>query len=211
MPDKSTIRKLFLFLSFVFLSNYCNSQDTIVKINSDTIHAKILEVGISEVKYKRFDNQDGPIFVIAKSEISFIRYSNGGTDNFTVNTPTSTDPAPAPKIEFSNPNSLSAEELKIKGQKDATRHYDGYKGAGTGTLVTSLVSPLLGLIPAISCASTRPKPENLNYPDPQLMSNYSYKSGYESRAKKIKQGKVWTNWGIGLAVNLVFVLALSGQ
>lgn len=60
------------------------SQDTIVKVNKDTIQAKILEVGISEIKYKRFDNPEGPIFVIPKSDILLIRYVNGGTDNFNV-------------------------------------------------------------------------------------------------------------------------------
>ncbi len=206
MTDIYLNRKLYLFFLILFIYNECFSQDTIVKVNKDTIQAKILEVGISEIKYKRFDNLEGPIYVIAKSEISMIRYINGGTDNFNVDIEDSQ--LPSSQSEFKNPEGLTAEELKLKGHKDATRHYDGYKSAGTGTLVTSLVSPALGLIPAIACASTKPKPVNLNYPDPQLMSNYSYKAGYETRAKKMKQGKVWTNWSIGFAVNVVIVLAL---
>jgi len=206
MTDIYFIRKLYLFFLVLFISNECFSQDTIVKVNKDTIQAKILEVGISEIKYKRFDNPEGPIFVIPKSDILLIRYVNGGTDNFNVEKDNS--PIPASQIEFKNPEGLTAEELKLKGQKDATRHYDGYKGAGTGTLVTSLISPALGLIPAIACASTKPKPVNLNYPDPQLMNNYSYKAGYVTRAKKIKQGKAWTNWSIGFAVNIIIVFAV---
>lgn len=31
----------------------------------------------------------------------------------------------------------------------------------------------------------------------------------ESKAKKIKQKKVWTNWGIGLGVNLALAIAIA--
>ncbi|WP_353717293.1 hypothetical protein [Dyadobacter sp. 676] len=55
------------------------------------------------------------------------------------------------------------EDLSIKGQIDAARHYKRYKGAATGTLLTSLLSPVIGLIPAILCSSTNPKIENLGY------------------------------------------------
>ncbi|KAA0992686.1 hypothetical protein [Dyadobacter aurulentus] len=60
------------------------------------------------------------------------------------------------------------ENLNIKGQIDAARHYKRYKGAATGTLITSLVSPFIGLIPAILCSSTYPKIENLGYPNEEL-------------------------------------------
>ncbi len=215
MNGKISIRTLLYIFSFIFVSNTCFSQDTIVKITKDTLQAKILEVGLSEIRYKRFDNPEGPVFVISKSEIVLIRYENGSTDSFPstqTTPPTATGIAASnnvsPKNEINQAPILSPEQLKMKGQKDATRHYDGYKGAGTGTLVTSLVSPVLGLIPAISCASTKPQSQNLNYPDPDLMTNYSYRSGYVARAKQIKQGRVWTNWGIGLGVNFILALAL---
>lgn len=206
MTCKTSIEKLFFFFLFFLISNACFSQDTMIKLNRDTIHAKILEVGISDVKYKRTDNPDGPLFIIAKSEISTIRYMNGGTDSFEEK-PDIVPPVVQQPL-FTNPEGLSPEGLKIKGQKDANKHYDGYIGAGTGTLVTSLLSPLLGLAPAVACASARPKTQNLHYPDPVLMSNYSYKTGYESRSHKIKQKKVWTNWGIGLGVNILVAFAL---
>lgn len=65
----------------------------------------------------------------------------------------------------------SSGDLFIQGQKDALRFYKGYKGAGTGTLIAGLVSPLVGLIPAIACSSTEPKEINLNYPNADLMKN----------------------------------------
>jgi len=100
------------------------------------------------------------------------------------------------------------EDLNIKGQIDAARHYKRYKGAATGTLLTSLLSPVIGLIPAILCSSTNPKIENLGYPNEELFKQAAYYKAYTKKAKKIKQRKVWSNWGIGLGVNLVVILVL---
>jgi hypothetical protein len=101
------------------------------------------------------------------------------------------------------------EDLNIKGQIDAARHYKRYKGAATGTLLTSLVSPVIGLIPAILCSATSPKIENLGYPNEELFKQPAYYKAYNKKAKKIKQRKVWSNWGIGLGVNLVVILVLA--
>jgi hypothetical protein len=131
-----------------------------------------------------------------------VKYENGTVDVF--------------QIEKKNADSSAVvsltENLFMKGQVDATKYYTKYKGAGTGTLITSLVSPLIGLIPAIACSSTQPREINLGYPNPALMKNPDYYLGYTQKAKKIKQGKVWLNWGIALGVNLVAeLLLISGQ
>ncbi|MBO9614221.1 MAG: hypothetical protein J7619_16065 [Dyadobacter sp.] len=101
------------------------------------------------------------------------------------------------------------EDLNIKGQIDAARHYKRYKGAVTGTLLTSLLSPVIGLIPAIICSATNPKIENLGYPSEELFKQATYYKAYTKKAKRIKQRKVWSNWGIGLGVNLVVILVLA--
>jgi hypothetical protein len=64
---------------------YCcltNAQDTIVKRNGDQLLSKILEISATEVKYKKFDFQDGPDFIDSKSDIRLIKYSNGSKDEF---------------------------------------------------------------------------------------------------------------------------------
>lgn len=119
--------------------------------------------------------------------------------------------APADSITaVQNPHQLytlkQPEDLNIKGQIDAARHYKRYKGAATGTLLTSLLSPVIGLIPAILCSATNPKIENLGYPNEELFKQATYYKAYTKKAKKIKQRKVWSNWGIGLGVNLVVIL-----
>ena len=70
---------LFLILIIPFLGN---SQDFIFKKNGDEIKAKIVEIGKDEIKYKKFENLEGPIYVIEKSIIFLIKYENGSKDVF---------------------------------------------------------------------------------------------------------------------------------
>ena len=117
------------------------------------------------------------------------------------------------QLDNNSPSNLTNEDFFKKGYTDASIYYKGYKGAGTGTFLPSLlISPLLGLIPAIACSSTKPKDKNLNYPNTELMKNSDYYRGYTLRAKKIKQGKVWLNWGIAFGINIaVEVILLSAH
>jgi hypothetical protein len=69
-----------VFFLFLILPSF--SQDTIVKKNGDIIIAKISEITSSEVKYKKFDNQDGPQYILEKSKLKIIRFSNGTTEKF---------------------------------------------------------------------------------------------------------------------------------
>ncbi len=64
-------------LSLVIISMSATAQDTITKNDGSYIQAKVLEVTPTEVKYKKFNNQDGPLFILNKADISEIRYENG--------------------------------------------------------------------------------------------------------------------------------------
>ena len=56
--------------------------DIILLRNGNEIQAKVLEVGLSSVKYKKCDNQEGPLIEIEKNDIFMITYSNGSKDVF---------------------------------------------------------------------------------------------------------------------------------
>jgi len=58
------------------------AQDIITKTNGDEIKAKVTEVDLNEVKYKRFENLSGPTYTMAKSDIFMIKYENGEKDVF---------------------------------------------------------------------------------------------------------------------------------
>ena len=42
----------------------------------------IIEVGTAEVKYKKLDNLNGPVFSMLKSDLLMIKYQNGTSDDF---------------------------------------------------------------------------------------------------------------------------------
>lgn len=56
------------------------SQDNIIKKNGDEIKAKVVEVGTTEIKYKKFEKQTGPTYAISKSDVFMIKYEDGTKD-----------------------------------------------------------------------------------------------------------------------------------
>jgi len=69
----------FLLCAFVvFLSPLVSfGQDKIYKTDNTVIEAKVVEINKSEIKYKKFSNQNGPAYIIPKKEVSKIVYENG--------------------------------------------------------------------------------------------------------------------------------------
>ena len=76
------MKKLILLLTINAITNIAFSQDNIVLKNGDEINAKISEVGESNIKNKKFNNLDGPIYTKSKDEIFYIKYSNGEKEMF---------------------------------------------------------------------------------------------------------------------------------
>lgn len=74
--------KHLLVLLFALCAGMVSAQDVIVKKDGSTILSKVLEVGESEIKYKKFDNLNGPTYTIKKSELQSINYQNGAKDTF---------------------------------------------------------------------------------------------------------------------------------
>lgn len=68
-----------LFASLIICSSLY-SQDLIIKKNGDEIKAKVLEVALKIIKFKKQDNVNGPTFEILKSEVFMIKYDNGTKD-----------------------------------------------------------------------------------------------------------------------------------
>ncbi len=57
--------------------------DQIVLRNGDVIEAKVKEVGVNEIRYKKCDRPDGPDYTISKRDVLSIKYSNGEVERFT--------------------------------------------------------------------------------------------------------------------------------
>jgi len=71
-----------LLLAIVFNSTLSFSQDIITTKAGEDILAKISEVGHTEIKYRKFDNPDGPMFTLLRSDVLMTRYENGTKDVF---------------------------------------------------------------------------------------------------------------------------------
>lgn len=74
------INRLFLFSLCILWSVISYSQDIIYTRKQGEIKAKVVEIGTNEIKYKNYDNQDGPVIVIRKAEVRKIQYQNGKED-----------------------------------------------------------------------------------------------------------------------------------
>jgi hypothetical protein len=77
--------------------------DVIALKNGEEINAKILEIGQTEIKYKRCDFLDGPTYIIPKSNATKIKFSNGTTEvinSITAKAEESDYYSPAPKPEI---------------------------------------------------------------------------------------------------------------
>jgi hypothetical protein len=58
------------------------SQDTLFVGAGKTIAGKVVEIGADVVKYKKPDHTDGPLYDIARSEVTSVHYADGSRDDF---------------------------------------------------------------------------------------------------------------------------------
>ena len=213
------------FITLFFSLNICYSQDIITKKNKEFIQAKVIDSNEREIIYKQFFNQDGPTYIISKTELLNIHYESGKLESYK-------DFLPSQKFEDIINDSKSGNQTKktnsfdesltsnwgdtknknySDGDKDAQIHYDGYRAAGTVTFLVSAVpfyGIIWGLAPAIIFSAIPPSNQNLNYPNEKLMKNEDYHYAYTKKAHKIKKSKVMKNYGIGILTGTASITAL---
>ena len=59
-----------------------NAQDIVVRKGGDVENVKVLEVTPTEVKFKKYNNQNGPTFVEYRSNLVSVKYENGEVQKF---------------------------------------------------------------------------------------------------------------------------------
>ena len=186
------MKNLLLLILFAFSSSIINAQDTLTMRSGENEIVKVIEVGSTEVKYKKLNNLNGPIFSTLKSDLSMIRYVNGSKDDFS-------------KV-------ANVQELYSQGYNDAIKFYKSYKVAGNSVLLASAF-PMYGFMfggaTAALTSLAEPSDENLDYPDLNLMKNEQYAKGYKTAAKNIKRKKILTNFLTGLAISIGSTAAIA--
>ena len=182
-----------LLLSFMLCFTIKTSaQDTIYLLNNNKVIAKIKGIDAFNITYRKNDSTSKRDMIIPKNQVRLVAYSNGSFIICSVR-----------KI---NPAFIKDYPMFLKGVSDATIYYK-HPGGSIATGITSfLTGGLLGLIPAIACSATQPKVVNLGLPPGAAITNKDYMLGYISKAKKMKQSKVWTCYGMGLGAILILVL-----
>lgn len=177
--------KTALLIVFLFCTRFVYSQDRIKLKSGEELNVKVSEVGIDEIKYKKVE--DGPQYILRKSEISTITYKDSSQDIFNV----------TKKDTVIINDGLIMQKAKI----DAHNFYLGENSGAGGTFAASFfLSPVIGLIPAIACSSTPPRGVNLNIPRSQFSEDRIYIESYKREAHRIKSHKVWGSWAVCLMI-----------
>ena len=76
------MKNILLFILFICSSNIIKAQDTLSTRYGENVLVKVIEVGTTEVKYKKLDNLNGPIFSMLKSDLLMIKYENGTSEEY---------------------------------------------------------------------------------------------------------------------------------
>ncbi len=71
-----------LILLFSLSTNFVMAQDVIYKKGGKKMEVKVKEIGLDEVKYVEYNNQDGVIYSISKDAIDKVKFENGRTETF---------------------------------------------------------------------------------------------------------------------------------
>jgi hypothetical protein len=88
-------------LLFLFFSCIVTAQDVIIKNDKTEIKGKVYELTDSDIKYKKKELMDGPIYSIKKAEVFMIIYANGIKEYIEVSAPTNNT------SNYSNGNAVS--------------------------------------------------------------------------------------------------------
>lgn len=76
------MKKLLLTFSVLCSFVLCRAQDVLIKRSGDELQVKVQEITPAEIKYKRYDNLEGPLTSVSKAEVFMVKYENGTKEVF---------------------------------------------------------------------------------------------------------------------------------
>lgn len=76
------MKKLIFIFILIVAANVLSAQDLIVRTDSTKVEAKITEISDYEIKYYDWDNQSGPLYIVAVDKIAYIKFANGKVTNY---------------------------------------------------------------------------------------------------------------------------------
>lgn len=122
------IMKNMVAISLLLLSmlNIASAQDIITLKNGEEISAKVTEIELNLIKYRRFDNQTGPVYTVNKTDVFMIKYENGTKDVFDYQ-PVTTEvlsPANGPNTQTATRGKLTSYKKNVMLDKQNLKPYE---------------------------------------------------------------------------------------
>ena len=129
--------RIFLFFILTSFCCYTNifAQDVLYTITGNKIKVKVIEINANEIKYKDFNNIEGPTYLIYNTDVVLIQFANGSSQIINANAPVlkpaKTETVSVKKVQqkqnpnlyYMNPNLLSINALAL-ANGDVTLMYD---------------------------------------------------------------------------------------
>lgn len=179
-----TLRSFFTTLFLLCLAGMATAQDVIVKKDQTAVMSKVLEITNTEIKYKKWDNQDGPLYTINRAEIKSINYENSEVETFSEAPKTSQEPQ-TPQAQYLNSYMTYASNgrLYLNGRilTDNEVHslvdeqnYQRYL-KGRGLVKTGFVLDVVGGASLIVASGIRVFSTDLNTTGPSAISSPDFK------------------------------------
>lgn len=193
-------------LALQVLFNVSLAQDVMFKKEGDSLLVKVTEISLTDIKYYRFDNLEGSNYSIQINSVDSIVFENGIRQVFGVSRANNSNNV---LDVYTKDDELKILNYKIVGREDAQKFYQARNSGAVWTLITTVsFSPLVGIVTALSCATTQPSFYNLNYPNTSEAQNFDYYRAYVEEAHAKKRKKVWKAYGIGSGVWVLLILLL---
>ena len=77
------MKKIFcLFVTLMLFAVSANAQDVVVLKDGSFLNAKVIEITETTIRYKKWENIDGPTYTMSKEKILAINYENGTKEVF---------------------------------------------------------------------------------------------------------------------------------
>ena len=111
-----TIYSLIL-VGFIFTSSNLIAQDKITLLNGTEIISKLNEISDTEIKYKLFDNQNGPDRILLKKDIFSIKYENGKIEVYNSGNLNSENPNANPGINLNDNSKFDSDKSDFAKKK----------------------------------------------------------------------------------------------
>lgn len=122
------------FALLAFIS--ANAQDMLILKSGEDINSKIVEVGNQEIKYKKFENLDGPTYTISKTDVFMIKYQNGTKETFDNSIASPKPNLKSPVTQPAKTNSYSDHSHKLQKGKLLTGLGTSFTTVGTALLIS---------------------------------------------------------------------------